>query len=571
MKWVTIQAGAVLVASAQAFFSGIHKISRENALYMSPQPAPKKYPIVNSEKLQQQRVAFNQSDNRPQNNTIPEDQMRVRVFLSRANLLRSLGIELDDDTEDALGEDSPPQEDFFPESPFSRGRRLESPPPSSSKNFQVIRQFDTTFADVGGYDLVKEELRQCLDILVSYQKYQDYNVRVPKGLIMEGPPGTGKTMLAKALAGEAQCAFIAVSGADFQEKYVGVGSSRVKELFDLARKNVPCVIFIDEIDAVGKRRSSDGEGSSNERDNTLNSLLVELDGFKNTTGVFLVAATNRADLLDPALTRPGRIDKRIFIGLPDRATRKAILSIHLKGKPRDRTILIDDLVDQTEGYSGAQIENLLNEAMLYALRNNFTQFNRDDLDAVFNKVVAGWQPMEHEFSAEMLDRIAVHEIGHAAMGTLSRHHPKVTKVSINLFSPTSPGYTQFEGGTNSMFTKESLTEHIMILLSGRIAEEIFYGESVTTGAINDFEESHRLAEKMVASYGMGEQTIYPKGSEKYRQHMDEDIGQIIDAAYLAAKGLLLPLKSQMRKLATELLEVRTLTADRVAEIIAHRR
>jgi cell division protease FtsH len=395
------------------------------------------------------------------------------------------------------------------------------------------------FSDVGGYENVKDELRQCVDILKNYQKYKQYNVRIPKGLILEGPPGTGKTLIAKALAGEAKCSFIPVSGSDFQEKYVGVGPTRIKELFRLARENIPCIIFVDEIDALGRKRSSDGESSSNERDNTLNALLVELDGFKNTTGVFLVAATNRFDLLDNALTRPGRIDKKIFIGLPDKTTRESIINIHIRGKPYDAaTIDIPNLVEITDGLSGAQIENLLNEAMLNALRCNQTQFNFADFDFIMNKMMAGWQPNEHQFTSDIIDHIAIHEMGHAVVGFLSKHHSKMSKVVINLSSPKSPGYTVFESSTSNIYVREALFEHLMILLSGRIAEEVFYNVSVTTGAINDFEEALKLAEKMVLYYGMGSNVIYPSNSEKFKELIDNDVIELINNAYKCAQMII---------------------------------
>lgn len=400
-----------------------------------------------------------------------------------------------------------------------------------SENFEVITKAPMKFKDVGGYDKIKAELMQCVDILTNYQKYQGYNVRVPKGLILEGPPGNGKTLIAKAFAGEAKVGFIPVSGSEFQDKYVGVGSSRVRELFNLAKKNVPCIIFIDEIDALGRKRSSDGETSSNERDNTLNELLIALDGFKNNTGIFVIGATNRADLLDPALIRPGRIDKRIFIGHPDSATREAILIIHSKGKPHDESIVIKDLVDLTLGLSGAQIENLVNEAMLNALKDNRTQMNSLDIDHIMNKMMAGWQPTDHQFTSDIVDHIAIHEMGHAILGLLSKHHSKMTKVIINLSSPKSPAYTVFEGSTSTIYTREALFEHLSILLAGRIAEEVFYGVSVTTGAINDFEEAFKLAEKMIVYYGMGKKVIYPNKSDKFKEIIDTEVQTLINDAY----------------------------------------
>jgi len=400
-----------------------------------------------------------------------------------------------------------------------------------SENFEVITKFPITFKDIGGFDKIKSELSQCIDFLTNYTKYLNYNVRVPKGLILEGPPGNGKTLLAKGLAGEANVGFIAVSGSEFQEKYVGVGSSRVRELFALAKKNIPCIIFIDEIDALGRKRSGDGETSSSERDNTLNELLVSLDGFKNNTGIFLICATNRADLLDPALTRPGRIDKRIFIGLPDASTREAIIQIHTIGKPHDKTINIKDLVDITLGLSGAQIENLLNEAMLNALRYNRLIMSSSDIDTIMNKMMAGWQPNDHQFTSDIIDHIAIHEMGHAVVGMLAKHHSKMTKVIINLSSPKSPAYTVFEGTTSSIYTREALFEHLAILLAGRIAEEVFYDVSVTTGAINDFEEAFKLAEKMIVYYGMGKKIIYPSLSETYKEMIDNEVFNLINDAY----------------------------------------
>ena len=438
---------------------------------------------------------------------------------------------------------------------------------TKSENFEVIKNFNIMFKDVGGYENVKQELQQCVDILKNYQIYKKYNVRIPKGLILEGPPGTGKTLLAKALAGESMCNFITVSGSDFQEKYVGVGSTRIKELFNLAKKNIPCIIFIDEIDALGRKRSSDGESSSNERDSTLNSLLVELDGFKNNTCIFLVAATNRIDLLDNALIRPGRIDKKIFIGLPDSKTRNEIIKIHINGKPYCDSIGINELVEVTEGLSGAQIENLLNEAMLNALRNNNTQFCYKDFDFVMNKMMVGWQPNEHEFTKDIIDHIAIHEMGHTIIGLLSKHHSKVTKVTINLSSPRSPGYTVFEGSTSNIYIREALFEHLMILLAGRIAEEVFYGVSVTTGAINDFEEALKLAEKMIIYYGMGSNIIYPSLSETYKELIDTEVVNLINQAYKCAYVIIGHSKEFINETSIILKQDKIIKVDKLNELI----
>lgn len=480
------------------------------------------------------------------------EQPRIRIIINKngatSNFLTGLGIQFNpideeisdiNDINNSNNNENDNDNDDFNNSPKRFG---SSSSYTKTKNFEVLKKSEISFHDVGGYENIKDELKQCVDILKNYKKYKKYNVRIPKGLILEGPPGTGKTLLAKALAGEAGCSFIPVSGSDFQEKYVGVGPTRIKELFRLARENVPCIIFIDEIDALGRKRSSDGESSSNERDSTLNALLVELDGFKNSTGIFLVAATNRYDLLDNALIRPGRVDKKIYIGMPDKKTRESIINIHIKGKPYDNTVDIPNLIEITDGLSGAQIENLLNEAMLNALRCNKTEFNFNDFDFIMNKMMAGWQPNEHQFTSDIIDHIAIHEMGHAVVGFLSKHHSKMSKVVINLSSPKSPGYTVFESSSSNIYVREALYEHLMILLSGRIAEEVFYNVSVTTGALNDFEEALKLAEKMVLYYGMGSNVIYPSNSEKYKELIDNDVIELINNAYSNAEMLIIMCK-----------------------------
>jgi ATP-dependent metalloprotease FtsH len=511
---------------------------------------------------------------------------RVRIIINKNvghNFLSGLGIQFNPIDEhisemnemannpDGNSDNNSDNDDEERSNSYGRQTSMSSGSYTKTKNFEVLKKPNMNFNDVGGYENVKDELRQCVDILKNYQKYKQYNVRIPKGLILEGPPGTGKTLIAKALAGEAKCSFIPVSGSDFQEKYVGVGPTRIKELFRLARENIPCIIFVDEIDAVGRKRSSDGESSSNERDNTLNALLVELDGFKNTTGVFLVAATNRFDLLDNALTRPGRIDKKIYIGLPDKTTRESIINIHIKGKPYDTSSVdIPNLVEITDGLSGAQIENLLNEAMLNALRCNQTQFNFADFDFIMNKMMAGWQPNEHQFTSDIIDHIAIHEMGHAVVGFFSKHHSKMSKVVINLSSPKSPGYTVFESSTSNIYVREALFEHLMILLSGRIAEEVFYNVSVTTGAINDFEEALKLAEKMVLYYGMGTNVIYPSNSEKYKELIDNDVIELINNAYKCAQMLIITCKELVYETSEILKRDKLLKADALNDLISEK-
>jgi len=476
----------------------------------------------------------NENINKNQNKHNTPLPGNIRIIMNKEAILR-LSNQFQQNFENSQneGEGEDDEEPREPRDPRFYGNpyREKSSRNKKSKNFEVITDNNINFNDVGGYDNIKTELYQCVDILSNYTKYAPYNVRVPKGLILEGPPGNGKTLIAKALAGEANCSFIAVSGSEFQEKYVGVGSSRIRELFKLAKENIPCIVFIDEIDALGRQRSSDGDTSGNERDSTLNELLVALDGFKNTSGVFVIGATNRADLLDSALIRPGRIDKRIFIGNPDKNTRRAILNIHSRGKPADSSIVLDDIIELTNGLSGAQIENLVNEAMLNALRNDKKKYTIDDLEEILNKMMVGWQPNEHQYTTALIDQIAIHELGHAVVGLLSKHHAKMTKVVINLSSPKNPAYTIFENSNNNILTREDLFEHLMILLAGRIGEEVVYGVSVSTGAINDFEEALKLAQHMVCYYGMGKKLIYPSMSEKYKEMIDTEVSTLISDAY----------------------------------------
>jgi cell division protease FtsH len=516
----------------------------------------------------------NRNSSQPQNNTFTFD----------------LDLDLEEEEEEEEEDDGYSGEDDEPPTPIfiiqgsggggphSRRRNqystndFKSPNPNGKKkqkseNFEVLDKSPITFKDIGGYDTIKQELQQCVDILQNYEQYAKYNVRIPKGLILEGPPGNGKTMIAKGLAGEANTSFIVVSGSEFQDKFVGVGASRVRELFELAKENIPCVIFIDEIDAIGRKRSGDSETASSERDSTLNQLLINMDGFKTTNGIFVVGATNRADLLDPALIRPGRIDKRVYIGLPDVKTREAILKIHIQGKPHDKTVNITDLVEITMGLSGAQLENVLNEAMLFAIRQNRTEFVKTDIEMVMNRIIAGWQPVEHQFTENMLEQIAIHEMGHAIVGLLSKQHSKMTKVVINLSSPQSPGYTVFEGTTTSLYTREALFEHLMILLAGRIAEEVFYNVSVTTGAINDFEEALKLSEKMIVYYGMGRSIIYPSLSEKYKERIDNEVIKLIQDAYSISTFLVTNSKHLIQECALILKTDRILRADDILEII----
>jgi cell division protease FtsH len=430
---------------------------------------------------------------------------------------------------------------------------------TKSENFEVFRDTGLNFKSVGGYELIKDELLQCADMLVNYEKYTKYNVRIPKGLILEGPPGNGKTLLAKCFSGEINVAFIPVSGAQFQEKYVGVGAARVRELFDLATKNAPCIIFIDELDALCRKRSEEGTSRS-EHDSTLNELLVNMDGFKSKPGIFIIGATNRVDLLDAAMTRPGRIDKKIYVGNPDLETRKAILRIHMKGKPMDKSITLDDMLQMSQGYSGAQIENFLNEAMLHALRDNRKEMTRTDLETMSTRTLTGFQAVETKVTPEQLYQVAIHEMGHAYTSILTGHK-KVIKVNIHLWSPKSLGFTLFETQDNTMLTKESLMGELMVLLGGRVAEEIFFGDKLSTGSSHDIEQAKKIAEQMVVNWGMGERVIYPSGSEFYKKILEQEIDTLLQRAFLETKVLLLGNSLKLQEMAELLVKTREIKYD----------
>jgi len=429
----------------------------------------------------------------------------------------------------------------------------------------LIQNSSYNFNNIGGYESIKEELMQCADILVNYTKYAKYNVRIPKGIILEGPPGNGKTLMAKCFSGEINIGFIPVSGAQFQEKYVGVGASRVRELFALASENVPCIIFIDELDALGRKRSSSDQNSNSEHDSTLNELLVNLDGFKSANGIFVIGATNRIDLLDTALTRPGRIDKKIYIGNPDKQTRKSILEIHLVNKPIEPSITLDYLVELTNGFSGAQIENLLNEAMLYVLRQNRYQIDKPDLNMIANRILVGFQSTKNQLSDDVIYQVAVHEIGHALVGLFTKYR-KLVKITINLFSPKTLGFTLFEPASNTIQTKEQLINEIMVLLGGRIAEEIiFKNTNISSGASQDIQQVKTIAEQMIVHLGMGDKIII---SDPIK--INAEIDNIISIAYNRAKIILSNAELLIRDAATLLTINHELTPEMITNLIANK-
>lgn len=496
-------------------------------------------------------VPFDEQPNNNNNNTFPPFQSGVRIIFKPGDkqveeLLKSVNDER-----------ANPRDPF--EAMFNRRNDKKS-----SENFEVYTYSDLNFSNIGGYENVKQELLQCTDLLTNYEKYSKFNVRTPKGVLLEGPPGNGKTLLAKCFSGQTNSSFIPVSSSEFQEKYVGVGASRVRELFKLAKDNRPCIIFMDEIDALGRSRGSDKDSNA-ERDSTLNQLLVSLDGFKKTEGIFVMCATNRMDLLDNALLRPGRIDKKIYIGNPDYKTREKIINIHAEGKPRENKIDMPLLLEMTNGMSGAEIENLLNEAMLTALREDREIMLLEDLEYVSGRGLAGYQATENNFSEEMIRKIAIHELGHAITGLLLKDHAKMSRIHLNLWSPKSPGYTVFETSEidTNIFTKEKLFAHLVVLLGGRTAEEIFFGGSVTTGASKDLEQTYGLAEEMICRYGMGESTVNPVNSDKSKELVDSEIKSLIKSASDMSKYIIKQSKELIEDLTDELIKDKVLKRETI--------
>lgn len=511
-----------------------------------------------------------------------EEEIQEELKNENQEFTEDQGEDRDDDDEDIprsikgfIDQDgifrynSNPKVFLYRSTPRPDERKRDEPEGDSENIFQVVKNSGIAFADIGGYHKVKKELLQISDILLNSQKYRKFNVRTPKGIIFEGPPGNGKTLLAKGFCGELNISFIPVSGSEFTEKYVGVGASRVRDLFKLAERNSPCIIFIDEIDALARKRGNDEVSTNTEKDQTLNQLLINMDGFKGSNGVFVIGATNRVDLLDNAVTRPGRMDKNIFIGNPDSETRREILNIHLKGKPIDPSIPIEYLVEMTGGFSGAQIENLLNESMLKALRENREIIKIEDIEYITNRIISGWQSTENKYSDDIIQRIVIHEMGHAIVGLFSKEHSKLAKVCLNLWSPKSPGYTIFENNDEDMniHTKNCLLEHLMVLLGGRIAEEIFYGYSVTTGAKKDLEQAYQLAQSMILTYGMGKQTIYPDLSEQSKYAIDQEINSLLLMAHENAFAVIIDAKDMIIDCSELLKKDKVLKPEQIIEII----
>lgn len=443
-----------------------------------------------------------------------------------------------------------------------------------------------TFDDVAGVEEAKEELEEVVEFLKEPEKFSALGARIPKGVLMVGPPGCGKTLMARAVAGEAEVPFFSISGSEFVEMFVGVGASRVRDLFDQAKRNTPCIVFVDEIDAVGRHRGAGLGGSHDEREQTLNQILVEMDGFDTDTNVIVVAATNRPDILDPALLRPGRFDRRVVLDLPDLNGRKAILVIHAKGKPLADEVDLEVIAKQTPGFSGADIENLLNEAAILAARGNKNAVAMDDLQEAVERVMAGPERKSRLISDEEKEIIAHHEAGHALVMKMLPGCDPVHKVSI-VSRGMALGYTMpLPQDDRYLMQRSKFEDELAGLLGGRAAEELVFSD-VTTGASNDLERATRLARKMVTEYGMseklgpltfgrkeelvflgreiGEQRNY---SEEVAQAIDEEVRRLINQAHETALHILRENKDKLVAVAKRLIEVETLDGGDLEAIMA---
>ena len=428
-----------------------------------------------------------------------------------------------------------------------------------------------TFEDVAGADEEKEELKEIVEFLKSPKKFIELGARIPKGVLLVGPPGTGKTLLAKAVSGEAGVPFFSISGSDFVEMFVGVGASRVRDLFEQAKKSAPCIVFIDEIDAVGRHRGAGLGGGHDEREQTLNQLLVEMDGFGVNEGVIILAATNRPDILDPALLRPGRFDRRVFVGLPDIKGREQILKVHAKGKPLGSDVKLEELAKSTPGFTGADLENLLNEAALLAARKNKKRIEMEEIKEATFKVVVGPEKKSRVMTDKEKRLTAYHEAGHAIAVKVASTTDKVDRVSI-IPSGRAGGYTAHKPDEDKTYqTKAQLMEEIIIAMGGRAAEDIVLGE-ISTGASSDLKQANSVARSMIIRFGMSENLgnmVFDENdevfigrdfghtrsySEEVAAMIDKEVKHLIDSAYEKTIAILKEHLDTLHKIADALLE-----------------
>jgi cell division protease FtsH len=450
------------------------------------------------------------------------------------------------------------------------------------KNFKVINPSDmtVTFKDVAGMDEIRSEVEEVVDFIQNPQKYFNLGSTLPKGLLLSGPPGTGKTLIAKAMAKEAGCNFIAVSGSSFVEMFVGMGAKRVRELFAEARKTRPCIIFIDEIDAVGKKRGGGVSGGNDEREQTLNQILTEMDGFETESGIFVMAATNRSETLDDALVRPGRFDRLINVPLPTIKGRTEILGVHSKNKSLDSSVSLRDIARGTVGFSGADLANLINEASILSARDNKTTITQDYFEKAKDKIMMGPEQTDNMMNDEEKTMTAYHEAGHAIVGYLTEEHDPVHKVTI-IPRGRALGVTLFLPERDKVsLSKTGILSQIQTLYAGRIAEDIIYGDKkISTGASNDIERATLLARKMVTDWGMssvgkihidekvnqyGEKNTY---SEKRLSEIDDEVSLILEKQYEIAENILNNNKDKLKEMTQLLIEKETIDSNDILLIM----
>ena len=452
---------------------------------------------------------------------------------------------------------------------------------------KLSQEAEAHFSDVAGLVEEKEEVSELIDFLKNPKKFQKLGARIPKGVLLVGPPGTGKTLLAKAVAGEANVPFYYISGSDFVELFVGVGASRVRDMFKQAKQSAPCLIFIDEIDAVGRQRGTGLGGGHDEREQTLNQLLTEMDGFGANEGIIIIAATNRPDVLDPALLRPGRFDRQVTVSLPDQKERKAILDVHARNKTFDKSVSLENISKRTPGFSGADLENLLNEAALLAVRRNKNSIGMSEIDEATDRVLMGPAKVSRTINPEEKRLVSIHESGHAVIGLKLKDADEVHKITI-IPRGVAGGYTMMlpKEEKISIATKTQLLAQITGLLGGRVAEELYFGE-ITTGASDDFKKATRIARAMVTEYGMSDlgpvqlehqsESVflgrdYNSKSQNFSDtvalEIDKDVRKIMDECYKNATKILKDNKDLVMLIADTLVERETITKEEIDELVA---
>ena len=478
-------------------------------------------------------------------------------------------------------------------------RRAQNGPGNQAMNFgkskarvQMEPQTQVTFGDVAGIEQAKLELAEVVDFLKNADRFTAVGAKIPKGVLLVGPPGTGKTLLAKAVAGEAGVPFFSISGSEFVEMFVGVGASRVRDLFEQAKTNAPCIVFIDEIDAVGRQRGAGMGGGNDEREQTLNQLLTEMDGFEGNTGIILIASTNRPDVLDAALLRPGRFDRQVVVDRPDFGGRLEILNVHARGKTLSKDVDLEKIARRTPGFTGADLANLLNESAILAARRNLTEVSMDEVNDAIDRVLAGPEKKDRVMSEKRKTLVAYHEAGHALVGALMPDYDPVQKISI-IPRGRAGGLTWFTPSEDRMdsglYSRSYLQNQMAVALGGRIAEEIVFGEEeVTTGASNDLQQVARVARQMVTRFGMSDR-LGPVAlgrqqgnmfmgrdimaerdfSEETASMIDDEVRLLVEQAYRRAKDVLVGNRHVLNALADMLVEKETVDSDELHNLLAN--